>query len=36
VQLLFALPELEIAEKLGKTEKYVGYNVGYININFCI
>jgi len=36
VQLLSALPELEKAEKLVKLEKYVGYSVGYKNINFCI
>jgi len=35
VQLLSALPELEKAEKLVKLEKYVGYSVGYKNMDFC-
>tara|TARA_B100002019_G_scaffold55244_1_gene47428 strand:+ start:525 stop:653 length:129 start_codon:yes stop_codon:yes gene_type:complete len=34
VQLLSTLPELEKEEKLVKLEKYVGYSVGYKNIEF--
>jgi len=33
---LSALPEFEITGYLKKTAKYVGYSVGYKNINFCI
>ena len=34
MQDLSAIPELEKAEKLVKLEKYVGYSVGYKNIDF--
>ena len=34
IQGLSALPELEKAEKLVKLEKYVGYSVGYKNMDF--
>ena len=34
MQILSALSELEIAEKLVKTEKYVGYSVGYKNQSY--
>jgi hypothetical protein len=34
MQVLSALPELEIAEKLVKTEKFVGYSVGYKNLSY--
>ena len=36
MQDLSALPEFEITGYLKKTEKYVGYSVGYKNVDFCL
>ena len=34
MQDLSAIPELDLTDYLEKTEKYVGYSVGYINKDF--